>query len=64
MPHKDEILEFLHNNNDWKTLRMVRKEARYNMQVFITKWISGVLTTGKKMAIHKKMTAFKIPDMS
>ena len=47
MSHKDESPGFLQNNFNWDSLRVARKEVRFNVQIFITKWISGDLATGK-----------------
>ena len=53
MSHKDESPEFLQNIFNWDSLRMAIKEVRFNVQIFITKWIGGDLATGKTMVIRK-----------
>ena len=48
MSHNDVPPEFLQNNANWNALIISRKGVRFNIQIFITEWISGDLATGKK----------------
>ena len=53
--------DLMTNEVYWKSFQLARKENRFGMNIFITKWISGDTATGNVMVQRKQRIDSKCP---
>ena len=56
--------ELLTEQVHWRSSKLARKESRFGLSVFITKWLSGDTATGKVMVQRKQRVDISCPRCS